>query len=502
MQPNDKLMKKYIQKYYLIAVGLTLLRFFMNIYDLDIVPNGFTCDEAANGYDAYCIAKTGKDMYGNPYPFLLNHHFMDYIEPLYNYILVIIIKLFGYNIFNVRLLSAIIGAFTIYTTFVLGKTLFNEKIGLIAATLLVFSPWHFVFSRIAFRAIFIPLLSSISLTFLFKSINNKKYLIYVSIFLGLMLYTYSISKAFVPLLVISYFLFYRKRYFSKSLINANKTYYIFFGIILSLLALPIYYFSFFSVGNYRFHEISIFSTESPSTTFYLNYIKHLGMLITGGSENNESHEIYGTGKIYWEYFLYILLAVFYGFKFKNKKIKFFFFLFLICFIPSSLTNNKIPHILRSISIFPIIETLSAYGIYKTFTLLKDKTIFSISTQKIYTTFLSIILLVNAYLVNYFYFNHYRINSKKWFDLSVREDFYPIKNNWDSYDNIIVYGKGLHFYRTLIYETLLVEPRVAQNQNKKSILQWYETKEEALNSTYAQKENIILYDLNKKEMEFR
>lgn len=499
MQLNGFLILKInLDKYLVAAIIFTIIRFVMNIYDLGIVPSGFTADESANGYDAYCIAKTGKDMYGKSYPFLFNHHYMDYIEPLYNYILVLIVKAFGYSNFNIRLLSATIGAITVLSTFYLGRELFNKKIGIIAAVLLVFSPWHFVFSRIAFRGIFVPLLSCISLLFLYKSLKDKKYLIYASVSMGTMLFTYSIAKAYVPLLVITFLVFHYKNFISAFESKKERNKLIFAAVLLAIIALPIYYFSFFSIANHRFEQISIFSNESPLKTFAINYLKHLGMLITGGSEKSENHEIYGTGIIYWEYVFVLISSFYFMLKQNNSIVKYLFILLLVCFIPPSLTNNHIPHILRSISIFPILEILVAYGIYEAYLFIKEKN-YTVG-KNVYVISIAIAFLINATLINYFYFKHYRINSKKWFDLEIRQDFISRKAEIDRSDNIIVYGKDINLFRALIFECHLVSPEIAQDNSVKAKYQWFFSKEEFNNSRFSKNKNILVYNLDEKVFE--
>ncbi|MDH4066271.1 MAG: 4-amino-4-deoxy-L-arabinose transferase, partial [Acidobacteriota bacterium] len=64
----------------ILTVGL-----FVRLYRLGELPNGLFCDEAANGYDAYSLLETGKSLDGESWPFLFNHHGIDWVEPLYTY---------------------------------------------------------------------------------------------------------------------------------------------------------------------------------------------------------------------------------------------------------------------------------------------------------------------------------------------------------------------------------------------------------------------------------
>jgi len=56
-------------------------------------------------------------------------------------------KIFGINEFAARLPSAIFGTLSILLVFFVGKGLFNERVGLIAALFLTFLPWEIGWSR-------------------------------------------------------------------------------------------------------------------------------------------------------------------------------------------------------------------------------------------------------------------------------------------------------------------------------------------------------------------
>lgn len=63
---------------------IIFLAFSLRFYKLGSVPAGFFSDEAAVGYNAYSLLKTGKDEFGKPWPFL----FISFGEgklPLYIY---------------------------------------------------------------------------------------------------------------------------------------------------------------------------------------------------------------------------------------------------------------------------------------------------------------------------------------------------------------------------------------------------------------------------------
>ena len=91
---------------------IILISIFLRFYKLGVNPPSLTWDEASLGYNAYSILKTGADEYGNKFPISIRS-FDDYKPPLYVYLAVPSIGIFGLNEFAVRLPSAIIGILSV-----------------------------------------------------------------------------------------------------------------------------------------------------------------------------------------------------------------------------------------------------------------------------------------------------------------------------------------------------------------------------------------------------
>ena len=99
----------------LIFTGLLIvfsLGLFLRLFRLDRYPAGFTPDEAAQGYSAYSILKTGKDEWGKPFPLNLRS-FGDFKPPLQTYLIIPSVFLLGLNELAVRLPNALIGSLAI-----------------------------------------------------------------------------------------------------------------------------------------------------------------------------------------------------------------------------------------------------------------------------------------------------------------------------------------------------------------------------------------------------
>src|SRR4030043_2030959 len=120
---------------------ILVLAFFLRFYKLGEVPISLDWDENSNAYNAYSILKTGRDEYGNFLP-LTNRSFDDYKPPLYMYLNVPSVAIFGLTPFAARLPSAIFGFLTVPLVYLLAKKLFEKQnIAILAAFFLAFSLW-------------------------------------------------------------------------------------------------------------------------------------------------------------------------------------------------------------------------------------------------------------------------------------------------------------------------------------------------------------------------
>ncbi len=196
--------------------GILLIAFLLRVLYLDKFPVGFHADEASNGYDAYSILKTGRDQWGNFMPLVLKS-FGDYKSPLYAYLTIPSVAIFGLNKFAVRLPNVILGTAAVLALWLLvGEILKKKNIALVAAFLLAVSPWHIMMSRGAFEAnlitFFLPLGVYLYLT-------KRETL--ASIVLGLNLFSYHSSKLITPIVFLGLlFLTKRKKLFPMIVFSA------------------------------------------------------------------------------------------------------------------------------------------------------------------------------------------------------------------------------------------------------------------------------------------
>src|SRR3972149_1734241 len=128
----------------LILLGVFALRF----HALGNLPHGIYHDEAYYGLDAVSVLDGARPIF-----FTANNG----REPLYIYMLSLSIAAFGRTPFGLRLASVMIGTLTIPVTFLVGRALFNRRVGLLAMTICAVTFWPVALSRVSFRAGALPL---------------------------------------------------------------------------------------------------------------------------------------------------------------------------------------------------------------------------------------------------------------------------------------------------------------------------------------------------------
>ena len=373
-------------KFKILFVTIILLAFFLRFYKLSQIPSSLDWDEASNAYNAYSILKTARDQYGSFLP-VTNRSFDDYKPPLYMYLNVPTIAIFGLTPLAARLPSAIFGFLTIPLVYFLTKKLFRDRnIALLAMFLLAISPWHIQFSRVGFEAnVGLFMATSAICTFLY-GIKNKKLLILSGILIGASFYSYHTERIFVPLIFIVILALWRKEIFSLS-----KKYLLSFVIIAVAVALPLIIFIPPQVILQRFEtttsgsklenvEKSIrYINQDGNTgvakiihnrriiiaeTYIANYLSHFdfNFLFTKGDDNFR-HHVEGIGMLY----LFELPLVFYGayclIRGKTKAGAFIIFWLLLAPIAAS-PASPAPHAVRSLPEVIPLEIISAYGLYK------------------------------------------------------------------------------------------------------------------------------------------
>lgn len=258
-------MKKSIVIICLIIFG-AILRFTL----LDKFPVSPNWDEVSHGYNAFSILNTGKDEWGKPFP-LIFRAFGDYKLPLYIYLTIIPVAIFGLNVFSLRFVSALSGTLAIWGIYLLTKTILPDKVinigkrhlklEYLSAFLLAVSPWHFFISRPALEANLSLTLIIFGFYFLLRFFESRSSLLPSVILLGLSLHTYNTARVFVPLLVIASFIIYRRSVLGRSKIaekflNVRSVIAILLALLFSGLVI---YQVYAGEGTARYNKVKILS---------------------------------------------------------------------------------------------------------------------------------------------------------------------------------------------------------------------------------------------------
>jgi 4-amino-4-deoxy-L-arabinose transferase-like glycosyltransferase len=263
--------------YWVAFVSVILIAIVLRFWQLGAIPAGFHGDEAAFGYNAYSILKTGKDEYGVSYPLVLKS-FGDYKAAVYSYIAIPFIYIHGLNEWSVRAPSAIFGIAFVLLTYLFAYHLsHNRGFSLLAMVMAAFSSLGIFLSRVVSD----PL---VSVTFLygaiycwFQWVANRRFLYIVGIALLMFLsfYTNTVTRIFVVP-----FLFLMGIMYWKEFDRTVKWVFVGITIVITCSVLALYV----NPAGARLSQISVFST--PDVQLPLNEeiredgVEHVPVLVS------------------------------------------------------------------------------------------------------------------------------------------------------------------------------------------------------------------------------
>ena len=396
---RDKLLIGFI----LVIAVLTRILF------LGQFPNGFTGDEAQQGYSAYSILNSGKDEWGEIFP-LFPRGFGDFKPPVYTYLAIPSVALFGLSVEAVRFPAAVAGVLVVLITFYLTKQLLkDEKIALWASFLLCINPWHIQLSRTAWEGGIGILTFSLGALFYLKS--GLKNIILSVLFFGLTLYTYHSWRVFVILFIVGLVVIsWKKLSISKNWVGGLILLVFIFPILLNLNSSLV---RSSDVGIFSERQINSYFSDKGSSPlppivdkltdnkflflanqFFGNYLSYLspGFYFSGQRPDNTylnfPHHplLYPVEIIFWLIAIYIMITK----KLENKKLIILWF--ILALIPSSLTIG-VMNANRSPTLLPLTAIISAIGVNCLFDKLKRSKI-----HVGFILFFSILTFVHFYFI--------------------------------------------------------------------------------------------------------
>lgn len=172
---------------------------FLHFYKSSEVPACLNSDEVAFGYNAYSILKTGGDEFGKFMP-LRFQSFNDFKLPLYTYLSVPFVHIFGLNDFSTRLLNKVLGILLVPTVYIVALSLFKKKqIAMLSAYLTSLAPWIFIISRHAHEGVLLAffLLWAMYFTVKYKETFKPSFLLIADACLILASHSYHLGRFFV-----------------------------------------------------------------------------------------------------------------------------------------------------------------------------------------------------------------------------------------------------------------------------------------------------------------
>ncbi len=416
-----------------------LIALFLRLFKLSDFPTGFTPDEAAQGYTAYSILKTGRDEWGVNFP-LNPRSFGDFKPPLYTYLVVPSIAVFGLNKFAVRLPNALLGSLAVLLVYFLAKELFKNKpeIGLLSALLLTFSPWHMSLSRGAFEANLTAFFLPLAVWLFLIGIRRSWFIFLSSLAFGLNLFTYHSPKFVTPLIFLALVFWKRKELLKK--FRKDKAVFFFSGGII-LFFMIFLFLGFVKGAGTRASDIGIFSggwqsvadlrfwavkAGLPDTIsrifnnkltfawgeFIKSYFSYLSpqFLFTQGAGEAAYGMIPGFGLLYLFEVIFIVAALFFLLKEKEVPLRFLLFWVLISPIPAALTRGVGYHANRVAVMMPAIQIISAYGAIRFFEW--SKNYFKKFFVVVSLSYCFIVVLSLAFFLEKYYFYAPLVNAPK------------------------------------------------------------------------------------------
>ncbi|MBI2617149.1 glycosyltransferase family 39 protein [Candidatus Gottesmanbacteria bacterium] len=424
-----------IRKIFILGC-IFFLAYFLRFWELGGNPPSLDWDEASLGYNAYSILTTGRDEYGSFMP-LSFRSFGDYKPPLYTYLTVFPVWLFGLNEFSTRFISAFFGSLSVVIGYLLIRKLFPGQAFwryALFTFLFALSPWHIQFSRVAFEANLSVFFFLTGVYFFLGSRTQKHFFLASLLSFATSLYAYHSPRLMIPLFLVGLFILFRNQ------MRISWRWFISAVAIFLLLISPI----FTDIGkstSARFGSVTILNDNELLKSSigkqeedrvnndvlgslmhnrrivyakamlggYLDHFNFDFLFLTGDAAFR--HHAFGMGMLYlWEFpFLVFGVLVLLGKLRHNQNVQLLFLWFLVSPISSSITKAT-PHAVRSLLFIPTHEIFITFGIVWVLTKLAwKKNIFPLAVPALFFFF-----LLNIYYYLHMYWVHTPVEySQEW-----------------------------------------------------------------------------------------
>lgn len=446
----------------LLAAGLRL-------WQLGQTPPSPDWDEAALGYNAYSVLKTGRDEYGTRFPLSLRS-FDDYKPPLYMYLAIPSVFIFGLNTWSVRLPSAIMGIVAVVGTYFLVKELYktynnyknyNRYIALVSSFLLAISPWHIQFSRIAFEANIGVTINIWATVCFLKGVASRRWLSVSAFLFGLGFYAYHSERIFLPFLLVILVWNYRKELFR---IRSNVVIGAIIGLVTVAPLVPVFMnqntlmrlrgtssladqTGLLARSVWKLEEDQ--KTHNPwgivfdnrrvvwVKTLISGYLSHYSLRWLFLTGDNARHHAPDMGLLYLVELPFLLLGMVALARRGGQTAKVIFGWFLVAPIAASPTT-ELPHAIRTLVFLPTFQIISAIGIAQAVRWFdENKRSFFI---RVLACSLILLFVINIMYYLHMYFGHLNEEYSASWQYGYREAVDYAKAHKNQYKKIVVSTK--------------------------------------------------------------
>lgn len=393
---------KFILKHKIVLLVLmaTFIGAILRLYHLGEIP-ALNADEAALGYNAYSLIKTGKDEHGNKWP-LYFQSFNDYKPGLTVYLILPMVYFFGLSEISVRFLPALIGILTIPLIYLLAQELVRESknnrvkayVPVVSACILAVSPWHIHFSRGAWEVNIATFFICAGSYFFLKINENRKFLIVSVLFFILSLYTYHAARIISPLIGLSLSLLYFRdllKYKKMVVVSLLFSFILCIPLLLSLKG---------PAGLARAGGVAIWSDSGPENrvnelrgdyaningvvpkllhnkpisytlAILANWAKHYwGEFLFLSGDDIQRNKVPETGQMHLLEIVFVVVGLYKILKYIHRKWSFVLIWLLVAPLPAAITFQA-PHALRSESMVIPLVLIAALGFVHIFDICKN-----------------------------------------------------------------------------------------------------------------------------------
>ncbi len=285
--------------------------------------------------------------------------------PAYGTAAYVSVSVLGETPLGIRAPAVFFGLVSILLVYLLAVELFGDTAAaLFAAFFMAIIPWHIHFSRVGWEsASFLPYLLVSVYLFIYGINRERKWALIVSFgMFALTLYTYLAALLYSVLFLACLLVIYRRYFLRERRVLAA-------GLTVFLVLSAPYLLAIFTVAMFADKASILFTftsgvNQETLSVFGTNYITHFGpdFLFIHGDPNLRHGA--GTGVIYWVMLPFLAAGIVYAAITGGRRNAFYFILFWLAAFPlgAALTDDGVPHAMRSLAGAPVLCLLSGRGV--------------------------------------------------------------------------------------------------------------------------------------------